>query len=242
MPGRRDRRLVVRHESPYRRRIYALLALLVVMGGVTAAYLLGERRGGYLRFVSATTITRLNRTVADEARKNATLEIRKAFLEHALALANQSARAVQKTLILQQRQAGELRQKLVFYQGILTPGTDAAPVHIAGLQVLATGNRREYRFQIVLVRAREDKSAAPLRGVWRLDLSGTRNGRSVKLGLARLGGGGDGKMHFTLRYFSNLAGTLRLPRGFEPHTVTIRIDLQGGGRTSGTYSWHVFRS
>ncbi len=242
MPGRRDRRLVVRHESPYRRWIYAVLVLLMIAGGLTTAYLLGERRGGYLRFVSAKTITRLNRVLADKTRKNAALEARDAFLEHALQLANQSAKAVQKTLILQQRQVAELQQKLAFYQGILTPGTDVAPVRIAGLQVLATGNRREYRFQIVLVRAKEDRSATPLRGVWRLDLNGTRNGRRVKLNLARLGGGGDEKMHFTLRYFSNLAGTLHLPRGFEPHTVTIWIDLRDGRRTSSTYNWHVFRS
>lgn len=235
-------KLVIRRERTGRRRFFAALALFVAVLALAAAYLLGEHRGGYLRFATAREISRLESALKAQTKRNADLQGRTAFLEHSLALAASSASALKTSLAAQQGQLAELKQNLAFYEGLVKPkDSSGAPVRIAGLQVMPTGALREYEFQIVLVRT-DGKKKPPLRGVCNVTVTGLRNGKTEHLPLRTISSSAsDTALRFTLGYFANLAGTLALPTGFEPKQVDVEVELQGGEKVNGSYSWHIFR-
>ncbi len=232
--------LVIRPHHPHRRRIYLILSILVaaiVLGGV---YWFGESRGGYLHFHAVAALSRANRALAEQARTSAGLRLRVSFLEHSLTLAEQSAVIVKKSLIAQQGQLNKLQRQLAFYRGIVAPAKTGAAVRIAGLQVLPDGSAREYRFQIVLVRGDGD-SRLPLRGTCSVTVSGERGGKEERLSLSAVSPNTPNPMKFTLRYFTNLSGALRLPPGFTPHKVDVTVEVRGKGSISTSYSWPAFR-
>lgn len=235
-----QQKLVVKRENPGRRRLYAGLALVVVVLALAAAYVAGERRGGYLRVATGRQIAKLSGALATVSGENEKLKTRAAFLSHSLALAAQSASAVKAALATQQGELVKLRQEVAFYRGLVAPPANGdATVRIAGLQLLPTGASREYRYQIVLVRA-DGKTSPALKGSCRLSVKGTRDGKKQTLSLKTLSPGDD-PVDFTLRYFTNLAGTLEIPAGFDPEEVDVEVRMQGDGTVTGSYSWPVFR-
>lgn len=238
---RKGQRLVIRRERPGRRRYFAALALVVLVLAIAAAYLLGERSGGYLRAKTGHEIAKLDRALQTESTQNTKLQGRIAFLGHALTLANSSASALKASLAAQQQELADLKQNLAFYEGLVTPpDSNGAVLRIAGLQLIPTASARQYQFQIVLVRT-DGKTTPALKGVCKVTVSGTRNGRTEHLSLQAISPDSDDPLHFTLRYFANLAGTLALPSGFVPKQVNVDVQVQDQGSVSGSYSWPIFR-
>jgi len=235
---RKKHRLVVRRERPH--RLYLLLAAGVVLMALVAVYLIGERRAGFLRFRSEAKIAHVDHALSQTSAENEKLRLRVSFLEHALSLSHQSAGALKNTLSQQQTRLAELRRNLDFYRGILTAGNGSASIRIGGLQVLPTGRRHEYRFQIVLVRA-DGKSSPALSGTCGVTVTGERGGKTVALPLRRVSPSADDPLKFRLRYFTNLAGTLDLPAGFKPRSVKVNVDIKGDGTVKGRYNWPAFR-
>ena len=216
-----------------------MLVLAVVLL-VAGAYWFGESRGGYLHFRAAAALSKADSALAQRSTENARLRLRVSFLEHSLKLANQSATITKQTLIKQQGQINDLQRQLAFYRGIVSPAASGSAVRIAGLQVLPDGSSREYRFQIVLVRADED-SHSPLHGTCSVTVSGERGGKQERLSLGSVSPDTPDPLKFTLRYFANLSGALHLPAGFTPHQVDVSVDVRGNGKVTASYNWPAFR-
>ncbi|MGH8272347.1 MAG: DUF6776 family protein, partial [Gammaproteobacteria bacterium] len=92
----------------------------------------------------------------------------------------------------------------------------------------------------VLVRA-QGKATKPLAGSCGVTISGEKDGKDTRLSLGEVMPGGADPIKFSLRYFSNLGGTLRLPAGFKPAKVDIRIETNGAVDMTASYSWPAFR-
>ena len=219
--------------------MYLALGVLVLLMALAVTYWYGERRGGYLHFETAAQLARTGKALEKQSDENARLRLRVSILEHSLKLANESASEVKKTLIKQQGQLNDLQRQLAFYRGIVAPPAKDAAVRIAGLQVLPDGSSRAYRFQIVLVRA-DDKSKPALHGRCTVTVSGERNGKTIRLALASVSPNTPDPMRFTLRYFTNLSGALRLPSNFTPHEIDVSVDVEGKGTTRASFNWPTF--
>ncbi len=237
---RKPPRLVVRHEHPSRRRRLFALAVLAAVLALAFAYFAGAYWSASVSLRTAGASGQLRQALLAQSAANEKLRSRTAFLEQSLALSNQSEAATRKNLFDEQAKQVALRQKLALYEGILTQGEDRVPVKIAGLQIIPTGNAREYRFQIVLVRA-NGKADKSLSGSCGVTISGEKNGKALRLSLAKVMPDGADPIKFKLRYFSNLGGTLRLPAGFKPAKVDIVIKTEGAVDMTGSYSWPAFQ-
>lgn len=233
--------LIVRHHRPGLRRIYIVAGVLAGIAALALTYWYGERRGGYLHFQAAAQLDQSAQALQKEASKNAQLQLRVSFLEHSLKLANQSATEVKKAMIRQQGQLDHLQRRLAFYRGIIEPPSGDAPIRIAGLQVLPGGSSRAFRFQIVLVRD-DDKTKPSLVGRCSVTVTGEHDGKTIQLSLTSVSPDTPDPIQFTLRYFRNLSGTLRLPAHFTPHRVVVSVTVKGKGTTHASYNWPTFRS
>ncbi|HEX5313791.1 MAG TPA: DUF6776 family protein [Gammaproteobacteria bacterium] len=237
-------RVVVKREHHAHRPIVIGLVVVAVVAGLVAlaaTFYFGERWGGYRQFASHAEKAKISRALAARSSQAAALTDRVAFLERSLSLANASASALKANVVKQQAKQVDLEQKVAFYQRFMQPAAgDGAKVRIAGLQLLPTGRAHDYRFQIVLVRA-DGKTSPTLEGRCKLEVSGTRKGKPESLSLAALSPRGAEPLDFTLRYFTNLSGALRLPAGFSPEAVKVEVEMKGEPEIAGTYSWPMFR-
>lgn len=222
-------------------RQWAGLVTLVAAVALAAAYFAGVYWGAPASLRDTARSTRLAQALTTQSVRNAKLRTRVAFLEQSLALSKQSEAATRQAMFALKARQVQLRRKLDFYQGIVTGGSGEAGVKIAGLQIIPTRLAHEYRFQIVLVHAGEERGKR-VSGSCNITISGMLNGERKRLALKDISVHGAGPMDFTLRYFRNLAGTLRLPPGFTPRKVDISISMaRSGASVTSSYSWPAFK-
>lgn len=233
----RPRLRMDRRDKDWRRIALATLVAVVVLAFV---YFLGVYWGQPQGLRTAAQSAQLEQALSEQSVANARLQSRVAFLEQSLLLSKKSEAATREALFELKAQQVQLRRKLAFYEGIVTAGSGKAEVKIAGLQIIPTRNAREYRFQIVLVHAGDNRGKS-VSGTCHIVVSGTLNGEAQRLALNHISVRGAGPLDFTLRYFSNLAGTVRLPKGFKPRQVEITVSRKKGETSvTGSYSWPAF--
>jgi hypothetical protein len=214
--------------------------LAVAMPALAFAYFAGVYWGAPLSLRAAAQNKRLEHAFSAQSADNAHLRTREAFLDQSLALSKQSEAATRKALIAQRGKMMDLRRKLDFYEGIVTSGASKAAIKIAGLQIIPTRRKREYRFQIVLVHA-GGKRGKSISGVCHIVLTGKRHGEEKRLSLAKISPHSAKSMKFTLRYFHNLGGSFRLPAGFTPEKVNISVTTgHDKPDVTSSYNWSAF--
>ncbi|MDN5864836.1 MAG: hypothetical protein L0I62_06425 [Gammaproteobacteria bacterium] len=217
------------------------LLTLIFAAALALCYFAGVYWGAPSALRGLAQTTELERALSTQSTDNARLRTRTAFLAQSLALSKKSEAATRQAMFELKAKQMQIRRKLAFYEGIVTGGAGEAEVKIAGLQIIPTRRSREFRFQIVLVHAGENRGQT-VSGVCRIVVSGMLDGEQKQLPLEKISLRGAGPMDFTLRYFRNLSGTLRLPAGFTPRKVEISISLEKSeASVSGSYSWPAFQ-
>jgi hypothetical protein len=203
-----------------------LLALLLLAGW--KLYDLGKVRGvaelAGLR-VQVQQLERSNKRLVKESSK---LRDNLAIQERSSQIDRQAAQAVKSELGQLEVALQEAREEVEFYRGIVAPG-DVDPglrIHRFDLQEdLAPG---EYRYDLVLTQLkRNDKFVS---GVVDWKISGMLHDEPVVLALNGVTEPAVQQIKFRLRYFQNLAGTVRLPDGFVPDRVELTVSPQGKGK------------
>lgn len=230
--------VVVRVHNPWKRRIALTLVIFASFLAIVGTYFIGEWRGGYLHFRTATRLGRLHDEITKLKTKNEQLGKRLVFLKHTMKINAASRASLEHTLQKQQSEFVRMKNDLAFYQGIVAPAQGSVGVTIGGFQVLPTEDPHEYRYQIVLVRSR-GHAPADVHGKCWITVSGTRAQKKVTLSLKSLSPNGIAEKKFQLHYFQNLAGTLVLPAAFMPRRVSVKVLVSGdsGGQVIQTFSW-----
>jgi hypothetical protein len=231
--------MVRRIRAPEPRDWQWALIVLIALFALALAYFSGAYWGAPASLRASARQGQLARALKARSGENAKLRARVAFLTQSLALSKQSEADTKKLLFKQQAGEVALKKKLALYQGMFAQGTSSGPVDIAGLQIIPTANAHVYRFQIVLVRAKSGKHSY-ISGNCAIAVAGTRAGKPARLSSAQVLSGAS-PIKFKLRYFKNLAGTLRLPAHFKPKEVDISIASGTAPTTTSSYSWPLFK-
>ena len=121
-----------------------------------------------------------------------------------------------------------LRKELDLYRGILAPG-DVKP----GLRIQSFELRRgqldgAFRYDLTLTQVKRNERYVS--GVVEIEVAGVEDGETRLLRLAQLAAGDGKPVKFRFRYFQRLEGSIRLPEGFHPHSVTVRLFPRGKGQ------------
>ncbi|MGH8274787.1 MAG: DUF6776 family protein [Gammaproteobacteria bacterium] len=233
-------RLVMRREGDDRGRQLFGLAVIIAALALALAYFAGVYWGAPAPVRTASGQGEVARALAAQSAANAKLRTRVAFLEQSLAMSRQSEADTKKAFFKQQASEVALKKKLAFYQGMFPQsGSGLAAVKIAGLQIIPDANAREYRFQIVLVRA-DATRRKPISGTCAIAITGTRDGKPARLSLAEVSSQ-NSPIKFKLRYFGNIGGSFRLPAGFEPKKVNVSIRAGDGSSADSSYDWSLFQ-
>lgn len=222
-------------QSAARRRfVFAALAGLLLfavfqLGQVTALYGAAGEQGSPAAL--RTRIRALEQEGREAAEQLARLQTDARIDREAYAQVEQQLADLQGKIIEQQ-------EELAFYRGVVGgPGQGGLRVQDFSLAALPSS---AVRLKFVLTRV--ERAGQQVRGQVQVRVEGMRAERLVSLDLANLvAGGKDRSLSFDFRYFQDIEAELRVPQGFTPQRVVIRILPTTGGVKSSveSFPWSV---
>ncbi|HKJ09420.1 MAG TPA: DUF6776 family protein [Gammaproteobacteria bacterium] len=144
---------------------------------------------------------------------------------------------VKKQLNTLQDQVFKQREELAFYRGIVTPGEAKTGLHIQAFNVHDGAQPNHFQFRLVLTQVRQNEHW--VHGVVRMSVLGIEKGKPRRLGLTEITAPKTRELAFRFRYFQNLEGQVRLPKGFIPQSVEVKVVPSGRHKSAleRTFSW-----
>lgn len=213
--------LVVKPHNPWRVKIFAALALTII---ILAGWILFE----YGRFSSGfdSVDAYKERGALLDAQKELEDQIealreQKALLERAAQIEKKAYAELDINLKALQAETLELKGELAFYRGIISPSNASAGLRLQRFKVESTGQPRSYRSKVVLTQVLKNHRLA--RGYVRLSMEGLLNGQLMTLTLKDLTEKRIKEIKYRFKYFQNLEEDLILPEGFKPLRAMIQV-------------------
>ncbi|MEW6166833.1 MAG: DUF6776 family protein [Pseudomonadota bacterium] len=181
------------------------------------------------------TLARDLRAARDEIKH---LEEQVVYVQRSQDIDRQACSAVQASLAQVQAEASDLREQLAFYRGIVAPEQSRAGVRVYELKLLPGAEADRYRYELVLIQSvRHDKRVA---GRIALELVGQRGGDEARLPWASIQAGDMAQnLLFSLKYFEEFSGEIRVPQDFEPARIEVTLIPDGNGapRVEESFDW-----
>jgi hypothetical protein len=203
-----------------------LLALLLLVGW--QLYELGKVRGVAELAGLRVQVQQLKRSNKELVRETSGLRDRLAIQERSSQIDRQAAQAVRSELGQLEEALQEAREEVEFYRGIVAPGDVDPGLRIHRFDLEEDPAPGEYHYDLVLTQLkRNDKFVS---GVVDWKIFGMLHDEPVVLALDGVTEPAVQQLKFRLRYFQDLAGTVKLPDGFVPNRVELTVSPQGKGK------------
>ncbi|MCP4074842.1 MAG: hypothetical protein GY744_01480 [Gammaproteobacteria bacterium] len=208
----------VRQHNPWRAWLVIglVILLLFVMFLSGRAYQSFELKQLKLeKEVMANRIVEAEQRISLLVKSNAQLKGTSKIEHDAYEKANRSQVRLQKELL-------EMKEQLVFYQGIVSPEQLSLGVNIQSFVLNKKNNLGMYYYKLVL--SKRGKSNKFVKGSFDLLIKGQQEGQSKDLVFKQIKQEYSGKdIKFSFRYFQVFEGDLLLPDLFEPYEIQIKI-------------------
>ncbi len=209
---------LVRQHRPWR----LWLSVLIVLALLAVSFLLGRAWQDYELERLRLNRDVLQNRVAELEMRNRDLVKRNAQLESGKRIEGDAYRQAQQSVVALQKEILDLKEQLVFYQGIVSPEKQALGVNLQSFEIRPRNDMGLYGYKLVLTK--QGKSDAVLKGSFDLRIMGARGGKQQALELAKAKTDFTEKdTRFSFRYFQVFEGAVQLPEGFDPYEVVIEI-------------------
>ncbi len=208
----------VRQHNPWRvwLGIALVLLLLFIMFLVGRAYQSFE-----LRQLKLEKEVLMNRVVEVEQR-NASLVKKNAKLQGISKIEHDAYEKANRSQVALQRELLEMKEQLVFYQGIVSPEQLSLGINIQSFELNKKNNLGMYYYKLVL--SKRGKSNKFVKGRFDFLIKGQQDGQSKDLSLKKLKQEYKEKdSKFSFRYFQVFEGDMLLPDLFEPYDIQVKI-------------------
>lgn len=219
MPFIRNRHLSSRELQRLQRQRLGL-AVLVVVALLLVAFYLGERAAysgmGLSPELYRAMKTELPRLQEELVAVETELEVQRTRNQ----VSEQALEMVRREIAEQKEQISSLEEGLQFYRSLMAPGEIAQGLSVRPLELVATEQAGQFAFRIVA--QQEALKHSQLKGQLSAEVVGVLGEQQVSYSLADLSDDVDGEaVTLRFRYFQSIEGTLVLPEGFEPRSVSL---------------------
>ncbi len=209
----------VRQHNPW--RVWLIGGLIVLL--LVVMFLFGRAYQAYevsqLKLERQTLLARIDELESRNAslvKKNARLESTSRIEHDAYQQANDSLVELQKKLL-------EMKEQLVFYQGIVSPEQLALGINIQSFELTRKNDLGMYSYKLVL--SKRGKSDKYVKGKFDFLVKGQHDKQQKDLSLKQLKQDfSDKDRKFSFRYFQVFEGDLVLPDQFEPYDIQLKIN------------------
>lgn len=225
-------RVVIRQQSPLRLAA-GVLAAVVALGASTY--------GGYRIGLFAATRPALDAAIADESPSEerrrllrqlrrtqdelASIQNRDTFDARNAEIDSLTCGHLQDAVSKCESGAASLREELAFYRNIVTPEKGQGGLRVQEAVIEPGATPQDWHYELLLVRAVRNQSHA--NGELELRLEGQAGGERRVLEWADLTPAGTSRPVFSVRYFQEITGDLRVPADFRPLRLSVTLVVKG---------------
>ncbi len=238
--GSQQYQLEVVSYRPVLRWSMRLLAICLVLGGITCSYLLGLREGTSLDIQAIIERDSLRVDLAEIMRSSGEYRQQVTHLELGSEIDRQASNGVRTEVIDLKAQVAGLQEEISFYKGLMSPSGNKRGLTVGSVNILATHIPRRYQYKLVLQQLATQHQ--PLKGYLNVNIVGRQAGQLVTLPMQDLN---DQLSHenikLNFKYFQNFSGELLLPEGFEPTSIELMATSTGKNAVTieETFDWLV---
>jgi hypothetical protein len=230
------RYLVTPHE-PW--KVWALRVVIILFAIVIGwgCFELGIVQAGYQRTASHVEIQNLTEELSVLRSRIEQLMDENAQLQSNSAIDETATKQVNERLNQLNQETLELKEELVFYRSLLSPSELEPGLQILGVQLIKDVKDNTYGYKIVLTQRRNRNLFAD--GVVNMLISGAHAGEAVVLDSKTVLANKKGELEFKFKNFQSLEGQVRLPEGFKPQTVLVKVNPRSRSlkRIERNYDW-----
>lgn len=224
--------LIVLPRASSRRRLFG--AAIGVIALIVAAFLLynyGLISAGY----DSSAVSVRHKQLTDEiARLNDENQALREGLSRAelLVQTNQTAHEeLDRTLKGSAQEIMKLREEVDFYRNIISPANKISGLQIQRLHVASDSEVGEYRYRLVLIQALKHERTVD--GRVEFEVLGDKGAASMRIRFPDNERG----INFSFKYFQDIEGRWKLPVGFQPKAVVVRVTTGAGPGAEETFPW-----
>lgn len=167
--------------------------------------------------------------------ENSRLRKRNVQLQRTADIDRKARQAVRGSLGSLQGKVTALQQRVVFYRSIVSPDSGDKSVNAYSFDVQPAGPEREYAFALTLIQTTHHQHR--VRGDVRVLIKGMQDGQAKDVSLERIMVGKHARLRFSFHYFQELDGKLKLPEGFKPESVAVKVNPEHRKAFVKTYQW-----
>lgn len=233
-------RHVIRSHNPWRRwAILCAVTVFLLVGG-WGLYVYGHSQAEYDWSRTASLEAEERRLTAELRRlrsENERLAQRVVLLERNGDIDKTAAGVLNQSLRDEQAKLTALKEQVEFYRGIVSPEGYSAAVRVYELEMRPVAEAGLYEYDLVLIQPVRHDSAVS--GSAEMTVHGLQDGQPKAYKLSDIEAEGGGTLSFSFKYFQQLSGSVRLPKGFKPTRVqvdVVRADTPTA-RIQQVYNW-----
>jgi len=209
----------VRQHNPW--RIWIVVGLVVLL--LLVMFLVGRAYQSHELSQLKLKLQTLQSRIEEVEQRNASLVKKNARLESTSRIEHDAYEKVNRSLVVLQKKLLDMKEQLVFYQGIVSPEQLSLGVNIQSFELNKKNDLGLYSYKLVL--SKRGKSNKFVKGRFDLLVKGQSNGKQQDLSLKQIKQGFKGKdTKFSFRYFQVFEGDMLLPGQFEPYDIQLKIN------------------
>lgn len=196
-----------------------LLAIVVI---VWLAFDYGRLQAGFDQAETEKYIAELHQQIDDLTHKKNKLHRENSKLTLGHSIDRDASSKVNKTLADSQEKILEMKEELLFYRNVMSPKKSKRSVEIKNIQLISTAEN-EYQYKLQLIQnGRHDVAT---RGVVEISFEGKQSdGKIIRLAMPSVSTAKSSKKQkFGFKYFQNFEGGIKIPEGFVPISMFIRV-------------------
>ena len=215
-------RLLISIQRPYLWILSFILGIACVIVFVWASFEYGRYAAGFDLASTDEEIAMLQDEIIKLTAQNEDLQRKNAKLIRDHDIEQDAGSQINKELAKAQAQMLEMREELTFYRSIVQPNKSKRKVVIKKIQLVPDGNN-QYKYKLVLIQ--DGRHDVAVRGNVELSFEGKQSdGQVVRLDLPTVSVNKASKrQRFGFKYFQNFEGSIRIPEGFEPMSIFVRV-------------------
>lgn len=211
---------IITEDRPLRRRLLYILLFIVwaVTGGL--AYYGGTRQSTQYLESRYQSYGQFKAALKESKAQLRQAEARITLLERSARIDSQAKTDLAHTVRNLQDQVAQYREKIAFYQGIISPADDKSGLDIYDLSLLSSEGDLHH-FKLILTQA--GKSDTLAEGKVAMTFNGIQGDADKALKLSAIGLSPKKPVRYEFRYFQEIRGSFRFPRGFSPRDVRVLL-------------------
>ncbi len=204
-------------------------ALLIIAG--SAIYNHGMSMAGFDRLAAIHRQQTLRDELTHLRSENQMLRAGLAEAQRAVQMNQAAYQQLDKSLSDSANQILKLRERVAFYQDIISPADNIAGPRIQTLRIERLAGPNQYQYQLMLIQALKHQQT--IYGRATLQISGVAAGQNAVLTFP---GPNDKPLVVNFKYFQELDGKITLASNFTPQHVTVSVTA-GGQKLEQSYAW-----